>query len=79
MDPLSKLNQLSESHGELRAGKGLVSGVVALSLAVLCFLGVLVFHFPEYLSTPFYTSAEFQKEPDASKWAPHPCKQVAAQ
>ena len=52
MDPLSKLNQLSESHGELRAGKGLVSGVVALSLAVLCFLGVLVFHFPEYLSTP---------------------------
>ena len=34
---------------------------------------------PEYLNTPFYTSAEFQKEPDASKWAPHPCKQVAAQ
>jgi hypothetical protein len=31
---------------------------------------------PEYLNTPFYTSAEFQKEPDASKWAPHPCKQV---
>jgi hypothetical protein len=34
---------------------------------------------PEYLNTPFYTSAEFQKEPDASKWAPHPCKQVAGQ
>ena len=31
---------------------------------------------PEYLNTPFYISAEFQKEPDASKWAPHPCKQV---
>jgi len=31
---------------------------------------------PEYLATPFYISAEFQKEPDASKWAPHPCKQV---
>jgi len=31
---------------------------------------------PEYLNTPFYVSAEFQKEPDASKWAPHPCKQV---
>jgi hypothetical protein len=31
---------------------------------------------PEYLNTPFYVSGEFQKEPDASKWAPHPCKQV---
>ncbi|MGB7219292.1 MAG: hypothetical protein WBD07_10835 [Vicinamibacterales bacterium] len=31
---------------------------------------------PEYLNTPFYISAEFQKEPDGSKWAPHPCKQV---
>ena len=52
MDPLSKLNQLSESHGELRPGKGMVSGVIALVLAVLCFLGVLAFHFPEYLTTP---------------------------
>jgi sterol desaturase/sphingolipid hydroxylase (fatty acid hydroxylase superfamily) len=52
MDPLSKLNQLSASHGELRPGKGMVSGVIALSLAVLCFLGVLAFHFPEYLTTP---------------------------
>ena len=52
MDPLRKLNQLSESHGELRAGKGMVSGVIALVLAVLCFLGVLAFHFPQYLTTP---------------------------
>ena len=52
MDPLSKLRQLSRSHGELRTGKGMVSGVIALSLAVLCFLGVLAFHFPEYLTTP---------------------------
>ena len=52
MDPVSKLNQLSSSHGELRSGKGMVSGVIALILAVLVFLGVLVFHFPEYLSTP---------------------------
>jgi len=52
MDPLSKLNQLSQSHGELRTGKGMVSGVIALVLAVLCFLGVLAFHFPEYLTTP---------------------------
>jgi sterol desaturase/sphingolipid hydroxylase (fatty acid hydroxylase superfamily) len=52
MDPLSKLNKLSQSHGTLRAGNGMVSGVIALCLAVLCFLGVLVFHFPEYLTTP---------------------------
>jgi sterol desaturase/sphingolipid hydroxylase (fatty acid hydroxylase superfamily) len=49
---LDKLNQLTESHGELRTGRGLVSGVLALSLAILCFLGVLAFHFPEYLTTP---------------------------
>lgn len=52
MDPLSKLNRLSASHGELRAGKGMVSGVIGLVLGVLCFLGVLAFHFPEYLTTP---------------------------
>ena len=49
---LDKLNKLSESHGALRPGKGMVSGVVALSLAILCFLGVLAFHWPEYLTTP---------------------------
>ena len=52
MQDLQKLNQLSESHGALRPGTGMVSGVIALSLAVLCFLGVLAFHFPEYLTTP---------------------------
>lgn len=52
MGMFGKLNRLSESHGELQGGKGLVSGVVALLLAVLCFLGVLAFHFPQYLTTP---------------------------
>lgn len=52
MEELEKLNQLTASHGELRRGKGLISGVIALSLAILCFLGVLAFHFPEYLTTP---------------------------
>jgi sterol desaturase/sphingolipid hydroxylase (fatty acid hydroxylase superfamily) len=52
MQQLDKLNQLTESHGELRPGKGLISGIIALSLATLCFLGVLAFHFPEYLTTP---------------------------
>lgn len=49
---LDKLNTLTESHGALRPGHGLVTGVIALSLAILCFLGVLAFHFPEYLTTP---------------------------
>lgn len=49
---LDKFNRLTEGHGELRTGTGLVSGVIALSLGILCFLGVLAFHFPEYLTTP---------------------------
>jgi sterol desaturase/sphingolipid hydroxylase (fatty acid hydroxylase superfamily) len=52
MEPLDKLNRLTESHGEIRPGKGLVTGVIALSLGILCFLGVLAFHFPQYLTTP---------------------------
>ena len=48
----NKLNQLTESHGALRPGKGMISGVIALSLAILCFLGVLAFHWPQYLTTP---------------------------
>jgi hypothetical protein len=47
MTPLHKLNELAESHGELRPGHGMISGVIALALAILCFLGVLAFHFPE--------------------------------
>ncbi len=31
----------------------------------------------EYLNGPDLTSADFMQEPDGSKWAPHPCKQVA--
>jgi sterol desaturase/sphingolipid hydroxylase (fatty acid hydroxylase superfamily) len=52
MKELDKLNQLAESHGALQPGKGMISGVIALSLAILCFLGVLAFHWPEYLTTP---------------------------
>jgi hypothetical protein len=32
---------------------------------------------PEYLNAPFLTSSDFEQESDGSKWAPHPCKQVA--
>lgn len=49
---LEKLAELTEAHGALQTGRGMVSGVIALSLGVLCFLGVLAFHFPEYLTTP---------------------------
>ena len=52
MKQLDQLNQLTQSHGPLVPGKGMVSGVIALALAILCFLGVLAFHFPEYLTTP---------------------------
>ncbi|QNM97402.1 sterol desaturase family protein [Chitinimonas koreensis] len=49
---LNHINQLTESHGPMRRGHGLVSGIFALGLAILCFLGVLAFHFPAYLTTP---------------------------
>lgn len=49
---LDKLNEFTKSHGALQPGRGYVTGVIALSLAILCFLGVLAFHFPEYLTTP---------------------------
>jgi sterol desaturase/sphingolipid hydroxylase (fatty acid hydroxylase superfamily) len=52
MEPVVKVAKLLDSSGELRPGYGMVSGVIALSLAVLCLLGVLAFHFPEYLTTP---------------------------
>ena len=43
---------LAQAHGTLRPGSGMLSGVVALSLAVLALLGVIGFHFPAYTSTP---------------------------
>lgn len=36
----------------LQVGKGRISGLVACFLAILSFLGVLSFHFPEYTTTP---------------------------
>jgi sterol desaturase/sphingolipid hydroxylase (fatty acid hydroxylase superfamily) len=49
---IARLDTLAHSHGPLPAGRGLSSGVVALILGLLCFLGVLAFHFPQYLTTP---------------------------
>ena len=45
---LDKLNELTEGHGALRLGHGMVSGIVALTLAILCFLGVLVWKGSEF-------------------------------
>ncbi|GAB3244744.1 sterol desaturase family protein [Chitinimonas naiadis] len=43
---------LMNKSGEIKTGYGVASGVFALGLALLCFLGVLAFHFPQYLTTP---------------------------
>jgi len=37
---------------DFRVGEGVLSGTIACVLAILSFLGVLAFHFPEYLTTP---------------------------
>jgi sterol desaturase/sphingolipid hydroxylase (fatty acid hydroxylase superfamily) len=41
-----------KQEGELIAGYGKITGIIALSLGILCFLGVLAFHFPQYMTTP---------------------------
>lgn len=52
VDAVSETTGLLRQDGPLKPGMGLASGVVALTLAILCFLGVLAFHFPQYLTTP---------------------------
>ena len=52
MRDLDRLNRYLESHGPLSGKRGLVTGTIALTLAMLCLLGVLAFHFPQYLTTP---------------------------
>ncbi|MEO7243042.1 MAG: sterol desaturase family protein [Variovorax sp.] len=49
---LAKIARFTQSSGELERGKGLVTGTIALVLGILCFLGVLAFLFPQYLTTP---------------------------
>ena len=41
-----------KQEGELKLGYGKVTGIIGLSLAILCFLGVLAFHYPQYMTTP---------------------------
>ena len=47
-----RVSGLLKSHGTIVGGTGFLPGVLALFLAVLCFLGVMAFHFPQYRTTP---------------------------
>ena len=50
--PLEDTRELLHRDGELKPGLGKISSVIALSLGILSLLGVLAFHFPQYLTTP---------------------------
>lgn len=45
-------NQLLNSNGSLVFGNGLIATILSLVLGFLCLLGVMAFHFPQYLTTP---------------------------
>jgi sterol desaturase/sphingolipid hydroxylase (fatty acid hydroxylase superfamily) len=44
--------ELLNRSGSMRFGQGVIATVLALSLGFLSLLGVLAFHFPQYLTTP---------------------------
>jgi len=48
---VNETTELFGQSGPLK-GQGLASGVTALTLGILCLLGVFAFHFPQYLTTP---------------------------
>ncbi len=50
--PVQKLVDLASSSGSLTEDKGLLSGIVALTLGGLSILAVLAYRFPAYLTTP---------------------------
>jgi sterol desaturase/sphingolipid hydroxylase (fatty acid hydroxylase superfamily) len=56
MEPAKKVVssalKLYQQEGALKPGYGKVTGIIAFSLGILCVLGVLAFHFPQYLTTP---------------------------
>lgn len=45
-------NTLLHSSGGMVFGRGMIGTVLALVLGFLCLLGVLAFHFPQYMTTP---------------------------
>jgi sterol desaturase/sphingolipid hydroxylase (fatty acid hydroxylase superfamily) len=49
---VGETRELLRRSGELKTGVGIIATVIALSLGFLSLLGVLAFHFPQYLTTP---------------------------
>lgn len=49
---MKKLKEIFGHEGRLQFGEGAIVAASAFTLGLLCFLGVLGFHFPEYLTTP---------------------------
>ena len=49
---VQETSDLLKQSGPLSKGRGLASGVLALTLAILSLLGVAAFHYPQYLTTP---------------------------
>jgi sterol desaturase/sphingolipid hydroxylase (fatty acid hydroxylase superfamily) len=43
---------LLQDSGSMKFGDGMIAGSIAFTLGLLCLLGVIAFHFPEYLTTP---------------------------
>jgi len=43
---------LLQRDGHMKFGQGIIATILALTLGFLCLLGVLAFHFPQYLTTP---------------------------
>jgi Na+-driven multidrug efflux pump len=44
--------EILKKSGEIRSEFGHVTSILGMSLGILCLLGVIAFHFPEYLTTP---------------------------
>jgi sterol desaturase/sphingolipid hydroxylase (fatty acid hydroxylase superfamily) len=51
-DVVDETRELFKRSGELKPGQGMVTTAIAMSLGILCLLGVLAFHYPQYLTTP---------------------------
>ena len=50
--PVGEARDLLRKDGHLRGSQTGVTTVIALSLGFLCLLGVVAFHYPQYLTTP---------------------------
>lgn len=51
-DVVDETASLLQDSGSMKFGDGIIAGSIAFTLGLLCLLGVIAFHFPEYLTTP---------------------------